>query len=130
MIVTEKDWRYNDWPNFDPDEFACKHTGIIQMDSHFMDKIQQLRSEVGFALFISSGYRDPSHPVEVKKRRPGVHTLGLASDISCDGQRAYDILAAAFKLGFTGIGVSQKGDGRFVHVDTWTGGPRNNVWSY
>jgi zinc D-Ala-D-Ala carboxypeptidase len=39
-------------------------------------------------------------------------------------------LRLAFKLGFTGIGVQQKGSGRFIHLDTMEGGTRPTVWSY
>jgi len=36
----------------------------------------------------------------------------------------------ALELGFTGIGVQQKGTGRFPHLDTLEEPPRPNVWSY
>jgi hypothetical protein len=34
------------------------------------------------------------------------------------------------ELGFTGIGVQQKGTGRFIHVDLTVGQNRPTVWSY
>ena len=79
---------------------------------------------------ITSGYRDPKHPIEARKEKPGTHTTGLAADIACNGQDAYDILQIAFELGFSGIGVQQKGSARFIHLDMWEDGPRPNVWSY
>jgi hypothetical protein len=41
------------------------------------------------------------------------------------------VLSLAFKHGFSGIGVQQKGTGRFIHVDVCsTELPRPSVWSY
>lgn len=122
------DW--SRWPNFSREEMACKHTGRCKISPDLMDALQGLRSQLGVPLYVTSGYRDPSHPVERAKPVPGTHAQGLAADIACDGALAYRILAAAPACGFTGIGVSQKGGERFVHLDIWTGGPRPNVWSY
>lgn len=122
------DW--SRYPNFSEDEFKCSHSGKCAMDTGFMDKLQALRSELAEAMTVTSGYRDTSHPVEASKGRPGTHTRGIAVDIACDGQQAYRIMALAMKHGFTGIGVSQSGGGRFLHLDTFTGGPRPNIWSY
>lgn len=128
--VDHNNWMYAQWPNFKPEELQCKHTGKLKMSIHFMDRLQKLRSNLGFPLKISSGYRHETHPVEASKSRPGVHTKGVAVDISCGSKKAYDILKEAFYLGFTGIGVSQKGNTRFIHLDTYTKPPRSNVWSY
>jgi hypothetical protein len=35
----------------------------------------------------------------------------------------------AMEAGFTGIGVQQKGTGRFLHLDTLEGDLRPTVWS-
>lgn len=119
------------WPNFSEPEFACKHTGLCDMDPHFLDCLQSLRSLLGVPLAVSSGYRHPMHPVEAGKNAPGAHSKGCAADLPCDGQLAFKILALAPGLGFTGIGVSQRpGRARFVHLDTWAQPPRPNVWSY
>ena len=129
-MITDKNWDSKYWPNFSPDELRCKHTGLLEMDAVFLDWLQMLRNTVNKPLVITSGYRHPTHPIEARKRVPGVHSKGCAVDIACDGNFAYDILQAAFTLGFSGIGVNQKGSGRFIHLDTWAEGPRPNVWSY
>jgi hypothetical protein len=54
----------------------------------------------------------------------------MAADIGVDGKAAHEVLTLAMQLGFTGIGVQQKGTGRFIHVDTVQTPPRPNVWSY
>lgn len=122
------DW--SKYPNFSEAELKCSHSGKCAMDADFMDKLQALRTELGEGMTITSGYRDATHPVEASKARPGTHARGVAVDVKCDGQQAYRIMALAFKHGFTGIGVKQSGAGRFLHLDTFNGGPRPNVWSY
>jgi zinc D-Ala-D-Ala carboxypeptidase len=79
---------------------------------------------------ITSGYRCPKHPIEAKKAAPGAHSTGLACDIGVSGSEAYQVLSLAMELGFTGIGVQQKGTGRFIHVDLTVGQNRPTVWSY
>lgn len=122
------DWSM--YPNFSADEFECRHCGEMKMKPEFLAKLQELRNAYGKPMVISSGYRCHKHPVEVSKRTPGAHTMGIAADIAVNGQDAHALLKHAFALGFTGIGAFQKGVGNFVHVDTWTGGPRPNVWTY
>lgn len=119
------DW--SKYPNFTPDEFRCKETGELDMKPEFMDRIQTLRYKLNFPLVVNSGYRSRKHSAERKKATIGPHVQGLAADFRCDGPTAYKIMKAAFELEFTGIGVSQKGDSRFVHLDLV---PRESVWSY
>ena len=121
---------WTDYPSFSEDEFKCSHTGKVDMKLEFMEKLQELRLMVRVPFIITSGYRDITHPVEAKKDRPGVHTMGIAADIACNGQLSYEIVKCAYLMGFTGIGVSQRGNSRFIHLDTLQGGPRPNMWSY
>ncbi len=100
------------------------------MQPAFMDKLQQLRTAYGKPMIISSGYRCPKHPIEAKKASPGAHASGQAADIAVQGNDAHQVLKLAMAAGFTGIGVQQKGGGRFLHLDTLTDFPRPNVWSY
>lgn len=122
------DW--SKYPNFEEREFVCSHTGRCDMDPAFMEKLQALRERYNKPMTITSGFRDPSHPVEAGKDRPGMHTMGIAADIACNGQEAYHILSLAFDCGFTGIGIAQKGHNRFIHLDIYTKPPRANIWSY
>jgi len=125
---------WDDYPNFTEEEFMCKHCGECHMDEDFMDMVQMLRTEYAKPMQITSGYRCPKHPIEINKDSgvPGAHTTGNACDIACRGTAAYEILNLALALGFTGIGVSQKGDVRFIHIDNLTGEKRlrPTVWSY
>ena len=88
-----------------------------------------LRDACGFALSMTSGYRCPQHP----KNPEGVHGDGEGGDIKVDRQRAFIVLREALKLGFTGIGISQKGaGGRFIHLDDSGRADklRPTIWSY
>jgi len=123
-----------DWSlyvNFSAKEFECQHCGKNEMKSEFMGKLQALRMRYGKPMKITSGYRCPEHPIEAKKEKPGAHASGLACDVGVDGKQAYELMKHAFALGFTGIGVSQKGSGpRFIHLDMLKEAPRPNIWSY
>ena len=123
-----------DWSlyvNFSAKEFDCQHCGKNEMQADFMSRLQALRMRYGKPMKITSGYRCPEHPIEAKKAKPGAHASGLACDVGVDGQQAYDLIRHALQLGFTGIGVSQKGSGpRFIHLDMLEEAPRPNIWSY
>ena len=134
MNYTAADWLAERWPNFAHRELACSETGECEMDEAFMDRLQLLRDHYGHPLPITSGYRSPAHSIEVAKSTPGTHAKGRAVDIACAGVDAYDILTEALVSGFTGIGVKQKGEHRFLHLDDLAYGehtvPRPSIWSY
>jgi len=118
---------------FKQSEFVCSHTGDVEMDQNFLDKLNELRGLFGKSLIVTSGYRSPLHPIEAKKKTPGAHTSGQAVDLAVRGADAYKLLEIALSLKFSGIGIAQKGSGRFIHLDTLiTSGtrPRPTVWSY
>jgi zinc D-Ala-D-Ala carboxypeptidase len=118
------------YPNFKKSEFDCTHCGKNAMTPEFMGKLQALRNAYGKPMRVTSGYRCPQHPIEAKKATPGAHASGCAADIGVEGRDAHALLKQAFMMGFTGIGVQQKGTGRFIHLDTLEGGLRPNCWSY
>jgi len=123
------DWtRY---PNFKKSEFDCKHTGKNEMRPEFMDKLQRVRVEYGKSMTISSGYRDPTHPVERTKTVSGEHSYGMACDVAVQGADALRLIEIALKHGFNRIGVQQKGTGRFIHLGIGNGRfPAPMIWSY
>lgn len=109
---------WNDYPNFSKEEFDCSHTGHNKMRPEFMETLQMIRTTFGKPLIISSGYRDPSHPVEAVKDKPGEHTYGLAADIKISGADVADFLTIAYGYGIRRFGIKQSGphNGRFVHI--------------
>lgn len=118
-----------DYPNFTEAEFRCRHTGRCEMQPVFMRKLQHLRSVYGKPMRIPSGFRDSSHPAERGKERPGEHTTGRAADVAVQGADALRLVQLAVNMGFSRIGVQQKGDGRFIHLGDSPEFPPG-IWSY
>lgn len=99
---------------FTVEEFDCQHTGNNRMDPVFLARLDALRDACGFPFRITSGYRDPSHPVEAKKKKSGTHSQGIAADIAvADAAQRRILVAQALRLGFNGVGVARG----FIHVD-------------
>jgi uncharacterized protein YcbK (DUF882 family) len=116
--------------NFTDDELRCQcGCGQLNPDPRFvtfMDRVQILRGQYGNPLGVSSAYRCPKHPIEARKETGGQHTIA-AIDLSVSRSNAHEVLRLAFAMGFTGIGVNQKGGHRFIHLDDRV---EPNVWSY
>ena len=110
--------------NFSVNKMACRcGCGTAEMDPEFMRMLQELRDHMQGSLRVSSGRRCEHHNDRVstaKNKKNGVHTLGQASDILISGERAMLLFEKARQIGFSGIGLSQRGDHakRFVHLDT------------
>lgn len=129
--LTDNDFKA--WPNFKRSEFACKGSGECRMDPAFMDKLQALRIEYGKPMVVSSGYRSPDYNSAVSDTGvDGPHTTGRAVDVLVRGSDAVQLLGLALRHGFTGVGVSQKGNSRFLHLDMAPADkyPRPMIWSY
>ena len=121
------------WPNFSPDEMRCKETSELNMLPSFMDRLQSLRTAYGKPMIVSSGYRGKMHSEERQKRTTGTHAMGCAVDIAVSGRDALLLIELALQHGFTGIGVQQRGEGRFIHIDDAPNAPhrpRPHIWSY
>jgi uncharacterized protein YcbK (DUF882 family) len=121
--------------NFTYEEMACRHCEKMEIPLTDVERLQQLRTALGFSLVISSGYRCPAHNEKVSTTGlNGPHTKG-AFDVLVYGSRALEVLEFALRFGFKGIGVSQKGpqEARFIHLDRLPfaeGQPRPFIWSY
>lgn len=125
-------WRY-----FTRQEVQCKcGCACADMDPTFMARLDDLREALQRPLVLSSGFRCPQHNVKVSTTGlAGPHTTGHAVDLAITGQTAFLVLRLAQHLGFTGLGVMQKGavERRFLHLDDLSdvpGRPRPFVWSY
>ena len=135
QTYTADTWPSDRWPNFSFAEMACRETGECLLDGALVDALQRVRAICG-PLTVTSGYRSPRHSKEAAKGRSGgPHTLGKAADIRCAGTQAFEILHTALDEGFTGIGIDQRGEDRFLHLDVITHlddfpAVRPTIWSY
>lgn len=106
---------WDKYKNFQASEFDCSFTGNNGMRSEFLDVLQQIRTMYNKPMIISSGYRDPSHPIERDKERVGVHTYGLAADIKGNPLDLLELAVIAYGHGIRriGFGISRG----FLHLD-------------
>jgi uncharacterized protein YcbK (DUF882 family) len=99
-----------------------------------MERVERLRLAYGSPLAVTSAMRCRQHNAAVSETGDdGPHTTGRAIDFLVDRGDAYDLLRLALQMGFTGIGVQQRGDRRFLHLDDLPDAPRQprpTVWSY
>ena len=94
--------------------------------------LQELKDQMQGPLRVCIGRRSDPHNDRVStanNKKNGVYNLGQASNILISGQRAMLLFEKARQVGFSGIGLSQKGNhaNRFVHLDTL---PRKALFSY
>lgn len=130
---------------FSYNEMACKcGCGKAEMNQEFMNLLDSVRDLMEQPLIITSGYRCPNHPAEKRKEKSGAHSKGKAADIAVMREDAHKLLEVVARFNdaaraagvnyFTGIGIQQKGTGRFIHLDCCTmvddGLPRPTMWSY
>jgi len=124
------------WKYFSEEELRCKGTGELKMMEEFMDKLILLRETIKQPLVISSGYRSPIYNERICETKNSAHILGKAVDIIKKKKKAFTIVKLATVLGFTGIGVQQRGEHskRFIHLDDVPKEnkdmPRPWIWSY
>jgi zinc D-Ala-D-Ala carboxypeptidase len=110
--VPEKLWR---WPNFSPEEIACRGDGKIQINEAALDKLQALRDQFEVPLIVHSAYRSPEYNRRVGGAKHSMHLQGAAFDISMANHDPESFEAAARAVGFTGFGFHPRQN--FMHVD-------------
>ena len=121
------------WKYFTEQELADTRTGECRMDEAFMVKLVKLRELYGKPMRITSGYRSKETNSAVGGAENSPHMHGKAVDVYVSGAAALNLIRLALEVGFTGIGVSQKGASRFIHIDTMDNSPsqpRPTIWSY
>ena len=116
---------------FSKEELSCSCCDKYHFDALTLQRLNQLRLELNHPIIINSGYRCKDHNIRIGATQ--THASGQAVDISIRGKKAHRLLGKAIELGFTGVGVSQKGDSRFIHLDDLEATEtiyRPTVWSY
>jgi len=111
--VPEKLWR---WPDFSPEEIACRGDGKIQINEAALDLLQALRDRLGVPLIVHSVYRSPEYNLRVGGATHSMHLQGAAFDISMANHDPVSFEAAARAVGFTGFGFYPRQS--FMHIDT------------
>lgn len=118
-------------PYFTAAEVACRCGCGTMPNAEFMDRVVNLRVLHDRPLRVTSAARCAAYDAKIGGAGP--HVTGRAIDFLVDRGDAYRLLSLALKMGFTGIGVAQKGDVRFLHLDDLPaapGRPRPTLWSY
>ncbi len=110
--VPEKLWR---WPNFSPEEIACRGDGTIRINELALDKLQALRDRLGVPLIAHPAYRSPAYNRQVGGAEHSMHLQGAAFDISMANHDPESFEAAARAVGFTGFGLYPRQN--FMHID-------------
>jgi len=126
------------WKFFTLNELQCKcgecNSIGVEMNNQFMKIIVLLREKLNLPFIVSSAYRCPQYNNEISESGlNGAHTTGKAIDIVIRGQQALHLIREALLIDIDGLGVNQKGDNRFIHLDMCSvkdGLPRPMVWSY
>lgn len=102
------------------EEFKCK-CGRCQgypefgMSEVLLEKLDELRERVGAPIYVTSGWRCPTHNANVGGVWNSQHCQGTAADIYTSAITARELAELAAEIGFDGIGwYPYQG---FVHVD-------------
>jgi len=120
---------------FSRQELQCKcGCETLVFDVAFHQTLNKIRQDFGAPMIITSGYRCPNHPIEADRiaagKPTGAHGLGVAVDVSVAYGQAYKLVRVAMEHGIERIGVNQKGDGRFIHLDVSKQHASPSMWSY
>lgn len=99
--------------HFKASELVCKHCGKEGVSPSALDKLEDLRAAWGKPMVLTSAYRCPEHPKEIKKNKGGTHTKGIAFDVRTTPAEQVKLMALALELGFKGFGMG----GTFTHLD-------------
>lgn len=127
--------------HFDSKEMLCKcGCGKAVVKQSLIDRLEKLYDVMNASkIIINSGYRCPTHSVNVGGYSNDAHTLGFAVDCTVYDQngKPYNVETVAYyaaKIGFGGIGMM---NGNSIHLDTrdvekyvnnhWHGDERNGT---
>ena len=126
-----------DWSkvkHFRAEEMACRCGCGGNVQPGLIYRLDELRTAYGKPLLVTSGFRCSEWNQKVSTSgATGPHTTGLAADIGISGRDAVLLLQLALNAGFSGIGIQQKGGGRFIHLDLIPdsfNAKRPWIWSY
>lgn len=104
--------------NFKASEFRSKDSDkalskMLFIDTDLVEKLQEMRTELGKAITIVSGFRTAAHNRTCGGANDSQHMHGTAADIRISGLTPNAVCKIAQKMGFGGIGEYKD----FTHVD-------------
>jgi len=117
------------YDNFSDERLACSCCGRANPNWAFhllMCDVVAFRYFLDKPVYVGSAYRCPDHPIEANKEQAGEHSRA-AIDLSVDRSDGLECLKFFLNLGYVGVGVSQKGSKRFIHIDRRV---QPALWSY
>lgn len=103
--------------NFTTSEFDCKcgrYCHTTQIDEKLVEYLQQIRTHFNQPIFITSGYRCPTHNANVGGASNSYHRKGQACDFYVNGVSPAEVCKYAESIGIKGIGIYDN----FTHIDT------------
>lgn len=103
------------WPNFSPQEIACKGTGSLKVNEQALNALQRLRTALGKPLILTSAYRSQRHNKNVGGAKNSQHLEGAAFDVRMENHDPEAFEKAARAAGFTGFGYYPNSG--FMHID-------------
>lgn len=111
------DYPWN-FPNFTPEEVACKCGCGFMPTEYALWKLQELRYEYNAPLVITSGARCYAHNLAVGGARESYHKKGEAFDVRVNRDTVNRLLYEVLDTNvFKGRGLSLKGYWGFLHID-------------
>ncbi|WP_421849875.1 PLxRFG domain-containing protein [Oricola sp.] len=105
------------------------HAGQEKLAPGFRAILEDTANAFGRDFTIQSGYRSPNHRVEKRKKRPGLHSQGIAADISMAGMSKTERQELIYALRARGVNrfIAYSAMPDMLHVDmkdqTGTGKP-------
>ena len=117
--------------NFSSKEFACPCCGESKMNKAFMEKLQLFREVMDVPMKIAEGggYRCKEY-----SKTKSAHGEGRAADPMFSNTLYHKAISVATNLGFTGIGIKNKGGKFQLHLDNAEEipgkRPRPWIWTY
>lgn len=103
-------------------ECGCQKCETQQIDTLLLDKLDDLRQELGSVIVVTSGFRCESHNKAVGGKRNSRHLLGQAADIFGKEVTISKLLSLC-ETKFLGIGVAST----FLHLDVRD---KKSRWTY
>lgn len=106
--------------NFNQSEFDCRCSKCSEtlIDMDHLERLQQLRHDLGSSIRITSAYRCPDHNTSVGGAKNSQHMKGTATDIQVSGMSPDEVADACES--FDGLGRYDT----FTHIDSRGSGAR------